>query len=46
MFVFVDEYKHFANDLIAMGKYMGEEVYKAMVTFFHHIRRERRICDN
>jgi hypothetical protein len=32
IFVLVDEYDHFANDLIAMGKYMGEEVYKAMVT--------------
>ncbi|MDR1676060.1 MAG: AAA family ATPase, partial [Tannerella sp.] len=32
LFVRVDEYDHFANDLIAMGKYMGEEVYKTMVT--------------
>jgi hypothetical protein len=32
IFVLVDEYDHFANDLIAMGKYMGEEVYKTMIT--------------
>ncbi|MDR3187660.1 MAG: ATP-binding protein [Prevotellaceae bacterium] len=32
IFVLVDEYDHFANDLIAMGKLAGEEVYKTMVT--------------
>ncbi|MDR0393623.1 MAG: ATP-binding protein [Tannerella sp.] len=31
IFVLVDEYDHFANDLIAMGKYMSEDVYKTMV---------------
>ncbi|MDR0757702.1 MAG: AAA family ATPase, partial [Tannerella sp.] len=31
LLVLIDEYDHFANDLIAMGKYMGEEVYKSMV---------------
>ncbi|MDR3365798.1 MAG: AAA family ATPase, partial [Prevotellaceae bacterium] len=32
IFVLIDEYDHFANDLIAMGKNMGTEVYKAMIT--------------
>jgi hypothetical protein len=32
IFVLVDEYDHFANDLIAMGKYTGEEVYRNVVT--------------
>jgi hypothetical protein len=32
IFVLVDEYDHFANDLIAMGKHMGDEIYKNMVT--------------
>jgi hypothetical protein len=32
IFVLVDEYDHFANDLIAMGKFAGEDIYKTMVT--------------
>lgn len=32
IFVLIDEYDHFANDLIAMGKNMGKAVYKIMVT--------------
>jgi hypothetical protein len=32
IFVLIDEYDHFANDLIAMGANMGTEVYKAMIT--------------
>ncbi|MDR3188484.1 MAG: ATP-binding protein [Prevotellaceae bacterium] len=31
IFAIIDEYDHFANDLIAMGGHMGKEVYKAMV---------------
>lgn len=31
IFVIIDEYDHFANDLIAMGKSMGEDVYRRMV---------------
>ncbi|MDR2814459.1 MAG: ATP-binding protein [Prevotellaceae bacterium] len=31
LFAIVDEYDHFANDLIAMGGNLGKEVYKAMV---------------
>ena len=32
IFVLVDEYDHFANDLIAMGKNLGGKIYKNMVT--------------
>jgi hypothetical protein len=32
IFVLIDEYDHFANDLIALGKHLGEEVYIKMVT--------------
>jgi len=31
LFVIVDEYDHFANDLIAMGSRMGDDVYRRMV---------------
>ncbi|MDR2563397.1 MAG: AAA family ATPase [Prevotellaceae bacterium] len=31
IFVVVDEYDHFANDLIAQGKYLGNEVYRRMI---------------
>jgi hypothetical protein len=31
IFVIIDEYDHFANDLIAMGNRMGEDVYRRMV---------------
>ncbi|MDR2384036.1 MAG: AAA family ATPase, partial [Tannerella sp.] len=30
-FVIIDEYDHFANDLIAMGNRMGEDIYRRMV---------------
>jgi hypothetical protein len=32
IFVIIDEYDHFANDLIAMGSVFGEEFYKKVVT--------------
>jgi len=31
VFVIVDEYDHFANDMIAAGRYLGEENYKKTV---------------
>ena len=31
LFVIIDEYDHFANDLIAMGSRKGDEVYRSMV---------------
>ncbi|MDR0866481.1 MAG: ATP-binding protein [Candidatus Symbiothrix sp.] len=31
LFVIIDEYDHFANDLIAMGSRMGEDIYRRMV---------------
>ena len=31
LFVIIDEYDHFANDLIAMGSRSGEDVYRRMV---------------
>jgi hypothetical protein len=31
LFVIVDEYDHFANDLIAMGNTLGKDVYEKMV---------------
>jgi hypothetical protein len=31
IFVIIDEYDHFANDLIAMGNRMGNDVYKHLV---------------
>jgi hypothetical protein len=31
LFVIIDEYDHFANDLIAMGSRMGDDVYRRMV---------------
>ncbi|MDR1270000.1 MAG: ATP-binding protein [Planctomycetaceae bacterium] len=32
IFVIIDEYDHFANDLIAMGTIMGNDFYKKMIT--------------
>jgi hypothetical protein len=32
IFVIIDEYDHFANDLIAMGTIMGDDFYKKMIT--------------
>ncbi|MDR1268076.1 MAG: ATP-binding protein, partial [Planctomycetaceae bacterium] len=32
IFVIIDEYDHFANDLIAMGSVLGDDFYKKMVT--------------
>ena len=31
IFVIIDEYDHFANDLIAMGSRLGDDVYRRMV---------------
>jgi hypothetical protein len=31
MFIFIDEYDHFANDLIAQGTYAGDDVYRHLV---------------
>jgi hypothetical protein len=31
IFVIIDEYDHFANDLIAMGNRMGDDIYRRMV---------------
>ncbi|MDR0683215.1 MAG: AAA family ATPase, partial [Dysgonamonadaceae bacterium] len=31
LFVIIDEYDHFANDLIAMGNRMGDDIYRRMV---------------
>ncbi|MDR1291206.1 MAG: AAA family ATPase, partial [Planctomycetaceae bacterium] len=31
IFVIIDEYDHFANDLIAMGKVRGKDFYKTMI---------------
>jgi hypothetical protein len=31
IFVIIDEYDHFANDLIAMGNMLGTDIYKAMI---------------
>jgi hypothetical protein len=31
IYFIIDEYDHFANDLIAMGNYVGKDLYKAMV---------------
>ncbi|GHT43199.1 hypothetical protein AGMMS49965_16480 [Bacteroidia bacterium] len=31
IFVIIDEYDHFANDLIAMGNRIGKNLYKAMI---------------
>ena len=31
IYVLIDEYDHFANDLIAMGSQLGEDVYRHMV---------------
>ncbi|MDR3341710.1 MAG: ATP-binding protein, partial [Treponema sp.] len=31
LFVIIDEYDHFANDLIALGTAMGDDVYRRMV---------------
>jgi hypothetical protein len=31
IFVIIDEYDHFANDLIATGKQLGDDVYRRMV---------------
>ncbi|MDR3196629.1 MAG: AAA family ATPase, partial [Planctomycetaceae bacterium] len=32
IFVIIDEYDHFANDLIAMGTVLGEDFYKKVIT--------------
>ncbi|MDR1477921.1 MAG: ATP-binding protein [Planctomycetaceae bacterium] len=32
IFVIIDEYDHFANDIIAMGSVFGEDFYKSMIT--------------
>jgi hypothetical protein len=32
LFFIIDEYDHFANDLIAMGKHPGKDLYKTMIT--------------
>ncbi|MDR3198707.1 MAG: ATP-binding protein [Planctomycetaceae bacterium] len=32
IFVIIDEYDHFANDLIAMGTILGDDFYKKMIT--------------
>ncbi|MDR2120060.1 MAG: ATP-binding protein [Tannerella sp.] len=31
LFIIIDEYDHFANDLIAMGNRLGKDMYRAMV---------------
>ncbi|GHT78640.1 hypothetical protein FACS189464_2440 [Bacteroidia bacterium] len=31
IYVIIDEYDHFANDLIAMGKHLGKDLYKTMI---------------
>jgi hypothetical protein len=31
IFVIIDEYDHFANDLIAMGTHLGDDVYRRMI---------------
>ena len=31
IYVVIDEYDHFANDLIAMGKYLGDDIYRRMI---------------
>jgi hypothetical protein len=31
LFVLIDEYDHFANDLIAIGSHLGDDVYRRMV---------------
>ncbi|MDR3094572.1 MAG: AAA family ATPase, partial [Bacteroidales bacterium] len=31
IYIIIDEYDHFANDLIAMGKRLGKDLYKAMI---------------
>ncbi|GHT78638.1 hypothetical protein FACS189464_2430 [Bacteroidia bacterium] len=31
LFFIIDEYDHFANDLIAMGKRLGKDLYKTMI---------------
>jgi hypothetical protein len=31
IYIIIDEYDHFANDLIAMGKRLGKDMYKAMI---------------
>jgi hypothetical protein len=32
LFFIIDEYDHFANDLIAMGTLLGKDMYKTMIT--------------
>jgi hypothetical protein len=32
LFVIIDEYDHFANDLIAQGKLAGKDIYKLVIT--------------
>jgi hypothetical protein len=31
LFIIIDEYDHFANDLIAMGSCMGDDIYRHMI---------------
>ncbi|GHT24383.1 hypothetical protein FACS189430_09190 [Bacteroidia bacterium] len=31
IYIIIDEYDHFANDLIAMGKRLGKDLYKTMI---------------
>ena len=38
VFVIIDEYDHFANDMIAEGKYLGEDIYKKTVWAGSQIR--------
>ena len=37
-YVIIDEYDHFANDMIAEGKYLGEDIYKKTVWAGSQIR--------
>jgi len=41
IFIIIDEYDHFANDLIAMGSHAGEDVYRRMVRDFMDIYLQR-----
>jgi hypothetical protein len=49
LFVIIDEYDHFANDLIAMGNTLGDDVYRRMVSangmirdFYENIKAETK----
>jgi hypothetical protein len=50
LFFIIDEYDHFANDLIAMGSRMGKNLYKSVVTangivrdFFERIKMAAKL---